>query len=165
MKLRRGFPSDPESVPAARRFATEVLSDSPPDMRESVELMVSELATNGIRHGHTSFELTIERIGEGVRVEVTDHGGGTPAMRFPGPDEPTGRGLQIVDMLSDEWGFYEKEGRGKTVWFSLGAGEESTEQDPSVRSRARIRQPPEPTSWTFVVAVPRGGRIRHALAG
>ena len=29
---------------------------------------------------------------------------GTPTMRSPGPDEPSGRGLQIVDMLSESWG-------------------------------------------------------------
>ena len=72
--------------------------------------MVSELATNGIRHGQTSFDLVIELTADEIRVEVTDHGGGTPTMRFPGPDEPTGRGLQIVDMLSERWGV---ESRGR----------------------------------------------------
>jgi hypothetical protein len=40
-------------------------------------------------------------------------------MRSPGPNDPSGRGLQIVDMLSDEWGIEPEVPAGKTVWFSL----------------------------------------------
>ena len=108
-------------MPAARRFALEALDDAPSEVRQSVELMVSELATNGVRHAQTSFDVVIDRNGDAVRVEVTDHGGGSPAMRFPGPDEPTGRGLQIVDMLAERWGVDQVEAPGKTVWFMLGA--------------------------------------------
>jgi hypothetical protein len=82
--------------------------------------MVSELATNCIRHVKTGFQLTIRRTRREIRVEVTDHGGGTPAMRSPGPDDPTGRGLRIVDMLSERWGVDHERRGGKTVWFTLG---------------------------------------------
>ena len=118
MKNRRRFPADAESVPAARRFANEALQDASRDVREAVELMVSELATNGVRHGRTSFEIVIHRTDTRIRVEVTDHGGGTPTMRSPTPDEPTGRGLRIVDLLSERWGV-DGGGDGKTVWFTL----------------------------------------------
>jgi anti-sigma regulatory factor (Ser/Thr protein kinase) len=119
VRVQRTFPADPQSVPAARRFATEALRDSPDDARESVKLMVSELATNGIRHGQTSFRLVIERTPDQIRVEVTDSGAGTPQMRFPGPDEPTGRGLRIVDMLAERWGVERDSKMGKTVWFTV----------------------------------------------
>lgn len=119
MRRRQTFAAEPRSVPAARRFALEALQDAPPEVRQSAELMVSELATNGVRHGRTSFEVLIERKDDSVRVEVTDRGGGTPAMRFPGPDEPTGRGLQIIDMLAEQWGVEQDEVPGKTVWFTL----------------------------------------------
>jgi anti-sigma regulatory factor (Ser/Thr protein kinase) len=115
------FPAEAQSVPAARRFATRLLAGSGPDVLQAAELMVSELATNSVRHGNTRFDLTIERTSNEIRVEVTDQGGGTPALRSPGPDEPTGRGLRIVDMLSDQWGVERRVG-GKTVWFMLAVG-------------------------------------------
>ncbi len=116
---RREFPADRHSVSAARRFASEHLDGSPVDLREAVELMVSELATNCIRHVDSEFEVAVHRTDTAIRVEVTDPGAGTPSMRFPGPDEPTGRGLRIVDMLSDAWGVEPGEPSGKTVWFML----------------------------------------------
>ncbi len=119
MRRMRTFPAVPQSVHAARRFATDALAGLPAEALESAELMVSELATNCIRHERTSFYVTISRRAGEVRVEVTDSGSGVPTMRSPGPNEPSGRGLQIVDMLSDEWGIEPEVPAGKTVWFSL----------------------------------------------
>jgi anti-sigma regulatory factor (Ser/Thr protein kinase) len=115
----RTFPAIPQSVHAARRFATHALATLPADALEAVELMVSELATNCIRHERISFYLTVSRMPREVRIEVTDSGSGIPAMRSAGPNDPSGRGLQIVDMLSDEWGVEPEVPAGKTVWFSL----------------------------------------------
>jgi anti-sigma regulatory factor (Ser/Thr protein kinase) len=120
MSRTRTFPCVPESVGAARRFATAGLSDTSPEVRDSVELMVSELATNCIRHTNAAFELSVVRDRAKIRVEVTDRGGGTPAMRSPGPDEPTGRGLRIVNTLSDSCGLEHRTG-GNTVWFTVAA--------------------------------------------
>ena len=119
MRRMRTFPAIPQSVHAARRFATDTLADSPEQALEAVELMVSELATNCIRHERMSFYVTISRAPREVRVEVTDSGSGMPTIRSPGPNDPSGRGLQIVDMLSDEWGIEPEVPAGKTVWFSL----------------------------------------------
>jgi anti-sigma regulatory factor (Ser/Thr protein kinase) len=115
----RTFPAIPQSVHAARRFAVDALADMSPQSLEAVELMVSELATNCIRHERTSFHVAVIRTDPEVRVEVTDSGEGTPTMRTPGPDEPSGRGLQIVDMLSEHWGVQPEAPSGKTVWFTL----------------------------------------------
>ena len=119
MRHMRTFPAVPQSVPAARRFAVGALADSPAATLEAVELMVSELATNCIRHEHSSFHIVILRTSDEIRIEVTDSGRGTPTMRSPGPHEPSGRGLQIVDMLSDRWGVERELPSGKTVWFTL----------------------------------------------
>jgi hypothetical protein len=51
-------------------------------------------------------------------------------MRSPGPEEPSGRGLQIVNMLSQDWGVEQRAAAGKTVWFvvaSAMAGQSGTE--------------------------------------
>jgi anti-sigma regulatory factor (Ser/Thr protein kinase) len=119
VNLSRRFPCQPESVAAARRFATEALLHTPSEVQSAVELMVSELATNCIRHARTAFDLTLfEGDGE-IRVEVTDCAGGTPSLRSPGPDDPTGRGLQIVQLLSEDWGVTRRTPLDKTVWFTL----------------------------------------------
>jgi anti-sigma regulatory factor (Ser/Thr protein kinase) len=121
MRRMRTFPAIPQSVHAARRFATDALTGSPASVLEAVELMVSELATNCIRHERTSFHITVLGSTREIRVEVTDSGLGTPTMRSPGPDEPSGRGLQIVDMLSDRWGVEPEDPSGKTAWFTMPA--------------------------------------------
>ena len=115
----RTFPHEVQSVPAARRFATSVLSDAGSDTLEAVELMVSELATNCIRHTNSGFDLTITRSGDDIRVEASDHAGGTPTMGSPGPTDPSGRGLKIIDMLAARWGVRPDSPKGKTVWFTI----------------------------------------------
>ena len=119
MKQERTFPHEPESVPAARRFATSVLRGVSADTLEAVELMVSELATNCIRHTDSGFELSITRDGGDIRVEATDGAGGRPEMRSPKPTDPSGRGLKIIDMLSSDWGVDQHRANGKTVWFTV----------------------------------------------
>ncbi len=119
MTNSRTFPHEVQSVPAARRFATSVLRGASTEILEAVELMVSELATNCIRHTNSGFDLTIIRSGANIRVEATDHAGGTPTMRSPEPTDPSGRGLKIIDMLSAGWGVQADSGVGKTVWFTI----------------------------------------------
>ncbi|MFL5863351.1 MAG: ATP-binding protein [Solirubrobacteraceae bacterium] len=121
MRWMRTFPAAPQSVRAARRFTTDTLSSTAAATVEAAELMVSELATNCIRHEGTSFRVTILGSTREIRIEVTDSGSGTPAMRSPGPDEPNGRGLQIVNMLSASWGVEAERPAGKTVWFTMRA--------------------------------------------
>jgi signal transduction histidine kinase len=121
MNESRSFARTPESVGAARRFATERLRGTPTDVLNAIELMVSELATNCIRHANTAFDMKLTRSGEEIRVEVTDRAGGSPTMRSPALDEPTGRGLQIVNMLSADWGVEQRSSAGKTVWFTVAA--------------------------------------------
>lgn len=122
MKKTRSFEHEPESVTAARHFATQVLGPTPTEVAETVELMVSELATNCIRHTDSGFDLTIVRGEREIRVEATDHSGGKPTMQSPKPTDPSGRGLQIVDMLSAAWGVEATNPRGKTVWFTVDIG-------------------------------------------
>ena len=118
MKTTRSFKNDPESVPAARRFALDALAGVGSETLEAVELVVSELATNCIRHTDSEFELTITRTSREVCVEATDRAGGEPRLCSPGPYDAGGRGLRIVDVLSDSWGIRMAE-RGKTVWMRL----------------------------------------------
>jgi anti-sigma regulatory factor (Ser/Thr protein kinase) len=118
VKVTERFSSERSSVPAARRFATSALAQLPDETLQAVELMVSELTTNSIRHVNSAFELTIETTSREIKVIVTDRGGGTPQMRIAGPEDVSGRGLRIVDLLSDRWGV-DKQGERTRVWFTV----------------------------------------------
>jgi anti-sigma regulatory factor (Ser/Thr protein kinase) len=114
----RRFRCQPESVPAARRFVRDALRHQPGAVLEAVELMATELATNCVQHARTSFELTVNDGREHIRIEVRDTGQGRPEPRSPTPRERTGRGLRIVEAMSDSWGI-EPSSAGKTVWFTV----------------------------------------------
>jgi anti-sigma regulatory factor (Ser/Thr protein kinase) len=110
----------PAAPAVARRYVGESLADVPRPVVDVVSLMVSELATNCVRHVQGDFLLTIEHTDREVRVDVADGGGGGVTMKNPEPGDPSGRGLRIVDQLSDDWGVEEFAGRqGKHVWFTL----------------------------------------------
>ena len=104
----------------ARRFVVNAIGNAPPRVIEAVAVAVSELATNCVRHAGTDFSVDIEETAGRVRVEVADHGSGTPTMRSPEPSEPSGRGLLLVRELSDEWGVEpSRDSPGKCVWFTV----------------------------------------------
>lgn len=119
MRTVRSYSPTSDAIPAARHCVGAVLKGADPEDIYAIELMVSELATNCVRHGRTRFELVADLTPEQLRVEVTDEGPGRPVVQSPSPTEPTGRGLRIVDTLSDRWGVETASDRpGKTVWFT-----------------------------------------------
>jgi anti-sigma regulatory factor (Ser/Thr protein kinase) len=118
MRRARRFHCQPESVAGARHFVRDILSDQPRETVEAAELMTSELATNSVRHARSDFELAVQRSRDEIRVEVSDHGRGQPVPRAPSPRERSGRGLQIVEGLAEDWGVTPSPD-GKLVWFTL----------------------------------------------
>lgn len=118
------FPHANESVSNARRFVSQTLADLPQTVCEMARLLVSELATNALVHSSGDFVVSAVYSvpSHRVRIDVSDGGGGAPAMGRPRLDEEHGRGLQLVDSLSDRWGVEPRLGHpGKTVWFELTA--------------------------------------------
>jgi anti-sigma regulatory factor (Ser/Thr protein kinase) len=118
----RWFPNAAASVSDARRFAELSLDGLPSESVHAVVMMVSELTTNAIRYGTNGFRLRIDcaRSRGMVRVEVVDHGAGRPALQSPTAYDLHGRGLRIVELLSDDWGTLDAEDySGKCVWFEL----------------------------------------------
>lgn len=100
---------------AAERLETWGLAGQAP----TAELVVSELATNAMRYG--AGEVTVRLIrGEGaVACEVTDRTSARPRLRQPRPLDEGGRGLFIVQQLSDRWGVRYGD-TGKTTWAEFG---------------------------------------------
>jgi anti-sigma regulatory factor (Ser/Thr protein kinase) len=130
MTSRERFGPSKESISAARRFVTRIISDAPVEARESVAVMVSELSTNALVHAASGFDVVVDRSGETVLVAVTDWGGGAPELRSPKSTEPHGRGLRIVEALSDEWGIVSTSGGvKKTIWFRLYLRSSETDAD------------------------------------
>jgi anti-sigma regulatory factor (Ser/Thr protein kinase) len=88
---------------------------------EDLNLLVSELVTNSIRHAGelSSVRLDISVNEERVRVNVCDAGRGfEPAARpMPAADAASGWGLYLVDRLSDRWGVVQE--KDTTVWFEM----------------------------------------------
>jgi anti-sigma regulatory factor (Ser/Thr protein kinase) len=114
------FPATPDSIAAARRFVATQLAAVRDDDRDAVTLMVSELATNSVRHAKSPYRVAIRRRGGTVRVEVSDSGHGLALVREPAPRDPHGRGLHIVNKLADAWGVeVHPEPPGKTTWFTF----------------------------------------------
>jgi two-component sensor histidine kinase len=122
------FPSWPQSVPAARRFVTdsldvELVGQLSPQLCQTAALLVSELATNAVRHaGVTDFTVEVQFFPSEGRlwVGVTDTGEGQPVKRTPSPTAEHGRGLQLVGLLAEVWGARRRRATGeKTVWFEL----------------------------------------------
>jgi serine/threonine-protein kinase RsbW len=111
-------------VGASRRYVRTVLCLHPQAHIDAIELMISELATNSVKHAHSDFEVTIDVSRSEIRVEVRDTGRGKPVLQFPAPTEPSGRGLRIVEALSLAWGTKDSR-HGKTVWFTLASKAEA----------------------------------------
>lgn len=82
-------------------------------------LLVSELASNAIRHGEgPTVTLIAELRQERCRIEVIDGGSGFAPTPAPVKTEATtGRGLPIVATLADSWGVYH--GNSTHVWFEI----------------------------------------------
>lgn len=98
-------------------LATEVVMDA--------VAVVSELVGNAVRHAQP-LPGGVVRVawrlieGNGVEIRVTDGGSSlVPEPRNVGPDAVAGRGLTIVEALSDQWGS-EASGVGRQcVWARL----------------------------------------------
>ncbi|MBW1601682.1 ATP-binding protein [Streptomyces sp. JJ66] len=92
------------------------------DVRDAVELAVSELLTNVHRHVADRWcRVTVVKLHQGVRVEVHDREAAHPVAREAGAEDETGRGLAIVALVTDRHGVTPG-AEGKTVWFECGKG-------------------------------------------
>ncbi|MGO4596056.1 MEDS domain-containing protein [Terrabacter sp. 2RAF25] len=112
----------PESVPAARHFVVDVLrSWGHADLAPDAALIVSELATNALRHAASPFRAVVDRRRGGLRVGVEDATEAPLQRREITIDDVSGRGAHIVEALSERWGSSPLPG-GKVVWAELPLG-------------------------------------------
>ncbi|AOP49979.1 PAS sensor protein [Streptomyces lydicus] len=119
------------SVARARELAREQLLDwGLQELVDTTELLVSELVTNALRHGHGEIRLRL-LLDRTLVCEVWDADLAQPRRRRARDTDEGGRGLQLVGLLSQGWGS-RRTPRGKTVWFELALPDgESTAKDPT----------------------------------
>lgn len=124
-QLTVSVPASPDAGGALRRAVRSLDRWLGPQTAEDVELLVTELATNGVKHARTANgnRITlVARVEPGrLRIEVRDGGRGFEhTRRDRGLTEPGGWGLMLVEDLADRWGI---EGDpSTTVWFEMANG-------------------------------------------
>jgi anti-sigma regulatory factor (Ser/Thr protein kinase) len=111
-----------EAVPLTRRQLSGVLGEwgLTGEAHEDVLLVVTELLSNAVDHGRGPVRLTVELRGGSVRVEVHDTAPSPPRPQPLDPYAVRGRGLQMVEALSSEWGWSDGP-VGKIVWADVPA--------------------------------------------
>ena len=125
----------PSAVPCARLHATVILQEwNLAHLTDKTELIVSELTTNAVKASTSLAEtqpiaVNLLASHDWLIVQVWDALPAAPTLRTHAPDAETGRGLQIVSVLSDRWGFYRPRTGGKAVWAAIRA----TRADESAR--------------------------------
>lgn len=110
---------DPEALRLARHMIrAAVRARGAGDRADEIELVADELITNALMHTEGSAIVTLRVLGGSerrLRVEVEDSSSALPRRREAGENGVSGRGLLLVDLMTDAWGV-EARGGGKAVW-------------------------------------------------
>jgi len=120
-RMRADLPGSPASVGAARSLVRGALRAWHLDgLEDDVTLMVSELATNAVLHARSAFSVELVRTPDMLRVTVSDHSPGRPAVRHHDPSAGSGRGMSMVATLATAWGTLAGvDAYTKCVWFEV----------------------------------------------
>ncbi|MER7224271.1 ATP-binding protein [Streptomyces rubradiris] len=114
---------DPFRVAQIRRITRATLRYRalPTPLVQDVVLVVSELVTNAIEHGHGTVRLRVRHTGGSLLVEVIDNNPAPARLRTPTAVAERGRGLVLVSVVAQAWGVSRD---GKTTWcrFRVPAG-------------------------------------------
>jgi len=125
----------PQSARAARRLTRATFRDwGLAFLAEDAETIVGEFVANAVTHAASlaaacappprrqsaeNLGLRLLRRNGEVICAVLDPSDMAPVLKAPASIEESGRGLQMVDALSDVWGWSPVAGRGKAVWAVL----------------------------------------------
>jgi anti-sigma regulatory factor (Ser/Thr protein kinase) len=129
---RLDLASSPSAVRFGRAHATDVLGKwgVPEAGAGNAVLIVSELLTNAVQHVERPTSalgcpvplrccLVLFFTERGLTVSVYDTDDRPPLPRYSTPADTRGRGLLLVEKISDRWGYTPTQGGGKLVWARL----------------------------------------------
>ncbi|NUO99293.1 MAG: hypothetical protein HOW71_09660 [Nonomuraea sp.] len=112
---------EPACVAMARRFVDQTLTSwAAGDLAYDMQLVVSELVTNAMRHGGGAAQLRLLSHGGELACAVTDHSRTVPVAATSDVFAEFGRGLRLVDALCAAWGWLATGGSRKLVWAVIG---------------------------------------------
>lgn len=121
----------PSAVPCARLHARQVLWEwGLSEVAETAELLLSELVTNAVQAARATLSdlpvnVRLSANRDSLLIEVWDSNVQPPLPRvlehgFPEVDAESGRGLFLVETLSERWGWYPTRNPcGKVTWCEL----------------------------------------------
>lgn len=114
------LPTGASAPGLARASLREAVGDTQAaSVLDAAELLVSEVVTNGVVHGAPPVVLRVDREGgDRLVVSVSDGSEDQPVLGHADDEALGGRGVELVDLLSDAWGVVEED-PGKRVWFTL----------------------------------------------
>lgn len=127
---------DPLAARTARRFLSNTCLDW--DMSQHLvagPIIVSELVTNAVEHANGDVDVFLAENDRSLRIAVRDRNPAPPVTPPLDVESLRGRGLQIVQALSQSTGALPAAGGGKLIWAVLGP-------DPSSASGAPGLVPP-----------------------
>ncbi|GAA0461618.1 hypothetical protein Ade02nite_16190 [Paractinoplanes deccanensis] len=112
-------PFDHRTDSAALRHAVHdrLVSRQAGEVVDDTLLVITELVQNVIQHTGDGGELTLSRSAD-VLIEVYDHSRDLPHLLRPDPRRLGGRGMLVIDAVSDDWGS-RLTANGKVVWARL----------------------------------------------
>ncbi|MEV6959718.1 ATP-binding protein [Streptomyces sp. NPDC051207] len=119
------FEAVPAEVGLLRRAAAKQLRRwGMPRATDEAELLVTELATNVVKHvgEGAAATLILERRGPRLRLEVHDKSQETPSIKVVCCDHECGRGLHLIASLAADWGTV-LTAAGKAVWCEIAISE------------------------------------------
>ncbi len=112
------LPMDSTAAGAARWHVRELASSDIEAV--DAELVVTELVTNAWKHGNGSepITLTVDVRDDSLHIEVCGDASGEPRTVPTTDTEAAGRGLLLIDELTDRWGF-ERRASQICVWAEV----------------------------------------------
>jgi hypothetical protein len=119
MVLRSGpqlqLDPQPTSARQARAFVRNHVTGDDQDLRDSAELVASELVTNGVLHACSTMTLGVVASETCVLIGVIDASETRPAEHQPSMSAEGGRGIALVATIARQWGVQTQDS-GKIIW-------------------------------------------------
>ncbi|MCP9206893.1 ATP-binding protein [Streptomyces sp. NEAU-Y11] len=114
------MPPDPFCVAQTRCIAAALLRlwEIADTLAEDVRVVISELVTNAIKHGHGIVSLRMRHCEDELRIEVTDGSPAPAELNHPDEEDESGRGVYLVAVLASGWGVSHQ---GRTTWATFHA--------------------------------------------
>jgi anti-sigma regulatory factor (Ser/Thr protein kinase) len=111
---------EPVSASRARDFVCEhLVAHGLLYLVEDIRLVASELATNAMVHAHRPFVVTLSEMNGVVLLAIRDGSTSVPVRTTPQVMDMGGRGLMLVELLSEQWGARSEGDGSKSVWASF----------------------------------------------